>query len=220
MKRRSSSAARHAAAAVEHERRRVSQEMHRHLNQSLTGLSLMLEAVAAEEDVQGHEAEVTIPGREWLRILELAQIAVRDAHRLHDRLAPLSRKHLDLHQALHKLVDDAGFHLAGELHFDPAVVERVTSVEVQTALYRIAQEAIDNVVRHAKASRLEVRCEVGDGLVRLEISDDGQGVAARAIKSSDGGWYSMEQHAKSIGASLRMDRRAGGGTLVECVAPC
>ena len=220
MKRRFSAAASEAAAAVEYERRRLSQELHQHLNQSLTGLSLMLEAAATQEDVQGHAAaDVVIPAERWARILQLAQMAIRDAHRLHDRLAPLARQHPDLARGLEKLVAEASAHLTCELHCEAAVVEKIGSAEMQTALYRIAQEAIENVARHAQASHLEVRCELEEGQVRLAIADDGRGCDSSVLERSSGGGYLMECHAKAIGATLRIYEKGGGGSVLECVAP-
>lgn len=206
--------------AVEKERRRVSKEVHDHLNQSLTGLSLMLEAVVDPADVAGHAtADVVIPAAKWGRLMELFQVVIEDAHRLHDRLAPLHRRGQNLALALEKLVLEARQKLPCELLCDPADVAKITDSTVQMALYRIAQESLDNAVRHARASRLEIRCQGQDGQFKLEVLDDGRGVQPSDLHRSEGGWFLMQAYAKAIGATLRFSARSEGGSCVECLAP-
>ena len=92
------------------------------------------------------------------------------------------------------------------------------SPEEELVIYRVAQEALTNVARHAQASRvgLELR-ELGDGIV-LTVSDDGCGIAEEALDSSQG-IRGMRERAMLVGANLSIDTRPGEGTVVRLAIP-
>ena len=89
--------------------------------------------------------------------------------------------------------------------------------DVRVAFYRIAQEALNNIAKHAKASRVELEISCEDNKVYLSITDDGQGFAAENISSNHLGLGIMKERADAIGADLEITSQPGQGTCVEAV---
>jgi len=85
---------------------------------------------------------------------------------------------------------------------------------LHVTVYRIAQEALNNVARHAGASHVWVRLEVVPGHVHLSVEDDGQGFDPDTVDRSHLGLRSMQERADEAGAAFRVGPRAGGGTVV------
>jgi signal transduction histidine kinase len=105
----------------------------------------------------------------------------------------------------------AEFHGAGELQLDS---------ERATALFRIVQEALTNVAWHAQATRVIVRLNLADSHVRLEIEDNGHGIAAEALTSSKSlGLVGMRERARRLGGTFDITNRTGSGTLVTVQVP-
>ena len=91
------------------------------------------------------------------------------------------------------------------------------SAEEELVIYRVAQEALTNVARHARARRAEVRLELSQGAPRLEVDDDGQGLADDVRVG--GGVLGMRERAVLIGATLKLNRSPLGGTRVTLELP-
>jgi two-component system, LuxR family, sensor kinase FixL len=88
-----------------------------------------------------------------------------------------------------------------------------------THLYRIAQEAITNAVKHGKATRIDIRCAIAQGFLELTVADDGTGIPADAMESDGLGLHIMNYRARAIGGDLSVVACPNGGTLVRCQAP-
>jgi signal transduction histidine kinase len=88
-----------------------------------------------------------------------------------------------------------------------------------THLYRIAQEAITNAVKHGKATRIDIRCAIAEGLLELTVADNGTGLPAGATERGGLGLHIMSYRARAIGGDLSVVPRAERGTLVRCQAP-
>ena len=206
----------HAAVLIEHsrlyearrelsvleERNRLARELHDALTQSLFGLRLRLEAGDTEgatnllEDIFAE-----------LRSLIL-QLRPPDLER--DGLAASLAKHLEVVGRTHGI----------DTHLDAGRVGDV-STETEQALFRIAQEAVTNVVRHAAAHEVTVGLARRDDVVTLAISDDGQGFepADHAISSRRLGLVSMRERAADLGGSLTIESEVGVGTTVRAQVP-
>jgi nitrate/nitrite-specific signal transduction histidine kinase len=206
----------HAAVLIEHarlyeasrelsvleERNRLARELHDALTQSLFGLRLRIEA----GDTAGASSlldEVFAELRSL--IFQLRPPALDD-----DGLVPSLTKHLDVVGRTHGL----------EVALAPEPVEPLDS-EVEQALFRIAQEAVTNVVRHAAAHHVDVRLARTGRTVVLEVQDDGQGFdpEARSVSSRRLGLVSMRERALELGGSLEIESRPGAGTLVRAEVP-
>jgi PAS domain S-box-containing protein len=200
------------AEAQERERRRIARELHDEIGQTLTGLKLSLE----DHDGLSPEAATARVARARDLALEL----LRRVHDLSLDLRPAILDDLGLQPALVWLAqrygDQTGVHVALRC----SGLDGRLRAEVETAAYRIVQEALTNVARHAGVARAAVECALEDGRLRVEVADDGRGFeidAAAAGKSS--GLAGMEERARSIGGRIRVHSTLGRGTTVVAELP-
>jgi two-component system sensor histidine kinase UhpB len=193
-----------ALAAQEGERLRVAQELHDGVGQSLTGVVLQLGRVARD---------VPDPWRDGVsEAQETARDSLEEVRRIARRLRPEALDDLGLASALIVLGDRVAEHseLDVDVHVQPGL--REFSLDEELVLYRVAQEALTNVARHAHARRAEVRLGLQGGSTRLEIDDDGQGMPANGREG--GGVLGMKERAVLIGGTLKLTRSPLGGTRV------
>jgi two-component system, NarL family, sensor histidine kinase UhpB len=196
-----------ALGSQEEERRLVARELHDEVGQGLTALLLRLRAVVriAPPELQPQLHEVQALAREKL---ETVRRVARD-------LRPSVLDDLGLGYALHALVDvvegDGRLQCVRRIDVD---VER-PSPDVELALYRIAQEALTNVVRHADATCVVVDLhETDNRRLVLSVEDDGRGLPEGA-QLTDGGMQGMRERALASGAALHVRSAASGGTRVS-----
>jgi signal transduction histidine kinase len=163
--------ARSVLAVQEQERRRIAREMHDGLGQNLTVLQHELEALVAAS------ADAALAARSR-RALELCRAILHDTRQLSRLLRPQILDDLGLAPALHwlsrSLAGPGGFEV--ELHIDPELP--LLGEEVDTMLFRVAQEALNNIVRHAAARSVALRLHARGGEVHLLVMDDGHGCDA------------------------------------------
>jgi PAS domain S-box-containing protein len=219
--------------AATDEQRRIGQELHDGIQQELTGLALFASAVnhAIEQigESEDRKAESTSTARinsENPFLAKLRAISQKLTEGLADaqkHVQALARGILaspvradDLPEALKKLTETAG----PEIAFD-FVVNGIIEIADDTAashLYRIAQEAINNAIRHGKASRIKVLLEALQDQIRLEVSDNGNGFHPSA--NGDGvGLRTMEYRVQLMHGVFQIEPMAEGGTTVRCILP-
>ena len=203
---RATSAAR-ALSAQEEERHRIAQELHDEIGQTLTAVLLELKRVA------GHAPP---PIREELhQVQETTRNSLDEIRRIARRLRPGVLEELGLVSALKALAAEfstAGLTVHRTLDTDMAGLGR----NVELVLYRVAQEGLTNVARHARARAVDVvLSRVGDG-VELRIRDDGGGLGGA---SEGAGIRGMRERALLIGADLSLGPASGGGTEVRLRVP-
>jgi signal transduction histidine kinase len=197
--------------SVVEERNRVARELHDSVTQNLFGVVLAAEAASTllDRDVDQARAqlqrvqELARAGMEELRslIFELRPAALAD-----EGLAATLRKHLGILRRVHD--QDIALKVAGAPRPGGA-----TDGDV----FRIAQEAIHNAVRHAQAQRIEVGLSARNGHLVLTVDDDGVGFdpSAASLRSRRLGLTSMEERARAVGGTLTIDSRPGEGTRVR-----
>jgi len=194
-------------AAREDERRRVAREIHEVLAQVLTGLKLQLASLstrAGDASDEGMKASAAA--------VDAALVVVR---RLATSLRPALLDDLGLLEALraHARQFSARTQIACDLELpdtDPACGE-----ERSTALFRIFDEALSNVARHAEASTVRVRLGVGGGDITLQVDDDGKGFAPGQISAGRAlGLLGMRERARTFGGSVEVVGQPGRGTSV------
>ena len=204
-------AANAALSAQERERERIARDLHDEVNQALTALLLRLAAVrrqAPDPEVAAELAEIgSLISRAMSELLDLAR-----------GLRPTPRDALGLKAALATLVEEvereagiaAGFEAEGELDGVPDDVQLVT--------YRVAQEAVTNVIQHADAGHLRVRLiGAADGAIELRVSDDGTGYAG-GRSNERLGIAGMRERALLCGGELTVESEPGAGTRVTLQA--
>jgi two-component system, NarL family, sensor histidine kinase UhpB len=199
---------RRALDAQEGERLRVAQELHDEVGQTLTSVVLQLGRTAKRvPDV--YRAELT-------DAQETARASLEEVRRIALQLRPEALDDLGLATALRVL----GERLAEDrdLTIDVRVAEPLPALtpEEELVLYRVAQEALTNVVRHAEATRAEICVELRDRRLELRVADDGRGVAPG---DEAGGIRGMRERAVLIGARLYVTQPRQGGTQVRLAFP-
>ena len=212
--RRLASAHERTLAAAGRERSRIRRDLHDGLGPSLSGVALGLEAVqAALPQDTGTAAELTARMR-----TEVAS-AVEEVRRIIDELRPAALEDVGLAQALRERAASLAARSASGMVVDVSAAEPIPDLpeRVETAAFRIAEEAMTNVLRHARASRCEVRLEV-DGALVVSVSDNGIGLPAQT--RPDGiGLASMRQRAGDLGGCCTVTPAVPSGVIVQARLP-
>jgi two-component system, NarL family, sensor histidine kinase UhpB len=195
-------------SAQERERVRLARELHDEIGQSVTGLMLELDQVAKRAPA-GLDAE--------LRETQEAARAIGDELReIVRRLRPEALDDLGLHSALvaltEQFADQTGIPIERRLGKDLPPL----SAETELVLYRVAQESLTNVARHADASRVVLELADRDGAVELRVADDGVGLNGSGRGS---GIQGMRERAMLVGAKLTIDAGAEPGVEVALSVP-
>jgi two-component system sensor histidine kinase UhpB len=205
--------ARRALAAQEGERRRIARELHDEIGQVLTGLVLRSETLSrrAPAELRGDLEELR----------EAARRGAQDVRTIAQRLRPEALDELGLQSALLALCtaasDRSGIQITRNLERDLPL-----TAEQELVIYRVAQESVTNVVRHAGATRIEVTLR-GDGDgdgggVVLVVRDDGVGLPAKVERESNG-LRGMRERALLVGANITIGPARDGGTEVRLHLP-
>jgi len=195
------------------ERRRIGRDLHDGLGQELTGVALLLRSLARQLETDAPQLQA--PANE---IIALVNRAIDGARSLARGLLPVTEEPGGLLAALRGLAD-RGRALYG---LDVQCRSEITPplwLDESTAnhLYRIAQEALTNAVRHAQASRVEILLRVAAGRYLLEIADDGIGLAKAASDSSGLGLGILRERAVQLGAHLEFVENSPRGTRVRVI---
>jgi len=204
--------ARRLLGAQEEERSRVARELHDDALQRLAVIRHELEQVAA---LAGPEAVHKIGGVSG-ELEDLGTVLRTAAHQLH----PSVVEKAGLVRALGALAEEFGrtSGLDVRLALPPADVAVPPGVGV--AAYRIAQEALRNVVRHAGVARADLSLELTDGTLTLRVADAGKGFDAGTSRPEDGlGLIAMRQRAVAVGGHLAVAPAPAGGTIVTATLP-
>lgn len=201
--------ARQALLVQENERRRIARELHDEVGQTLTGVMLQIEGLAPSipDELRGQLDELR----------ETARHGTEEVRRIARRLRPDALDELGLSSALAALT--SGFERQARV----PVVRRLASgvqlsPEEELVIYRVAQEALTNVARHAEAKSVQVELRDGEDLIVLTVRDDGRGMPEGAATSSHG-VRGMRERAMLVGAKLSIESRPGEGTTVQLSIP-
>jgi PAS domain S-box-containing protein len=194
------------------EQRRIGQELHDGTQQELTGLGLLAASLAESLCRNNAAAASQVAGR-VARGIELCNQRVRSLAR---GMVPVPIDREGLMTALAELARQTT-----EIHGIPCGFECPSPVEIDndneaTHLYRIAQEAVSNATRHAKASAIWIRLEQVDGRLILEVQDSGIGLQPVAKSGKGVGLRLMEHRCSMIGGNFAIDPRPDGGTCIVC----
>ncbi|MGW5658748.1 sensor histidine kinase [Streptomyces sp. NPDC003758] len=197
-----------ALLAQEAERRRIAQELHDEVGQSMTAMLLGLKRAADHAPA---------PLREELHeVQEITRESLDEVRRLVRRLRPGVLDDLGLVSALTSLTEDFAAHTGLQVtrRFDSELP--ALAPETELVLYRVAQESLTNAARHADAERLTVALRHTDDSVVLEVTDDGCGIRA---PREGAGIRGMRERALLIGATLDITSAPRAGTRVKLTAP-
>ena len=201
--------------AQEGERVRVSRELHDDTGQALTLLLIRLQLV------ENHTAEAAVK-RELADMRRLVGETLDGVRRLAVHLGPGVLEDLGLRAAIEWLVDRV--RLETGLRVDLTLEGNCEDVfsEVGVAVFRVAQEALTNVVRHAQARSVSVRLTSHADMLELEIQDDGRGFALEEARSRPGssiGLFGMSERIALVDGHIEIDSKPGRGTTVRATVP-
>jgi signal transduction histidine kinase len=199
--------------AIGNEQRRLGDDLHDGLGQELTGLALLLSAFVNSAR-RGRSLEVT----ELERALDVAQHALQSCRSIARGLSPVTENQGGLIAGLRELVARIKTGSAPSLEFTATGASRLgLSPAASDHLFRIAQEAIANALKHAHANSIKVTLDIGPARVRLEC-DDGEGFAPE--RSATGlGLRTMSYRASLLGAKFNIRHLNHAGTCVVCECP-
>jgi signal transduction histidine kinase len=211
-----------AMAAQEEERKQIARELHDQTGQALTSLLLGLGALEAEADGSGELAVSPARLQDLKAIVADTLDGVRE---LALGLRPSVLDDLGLVPALKRVVRTFKARHALAIDFQTVGLEGVRlPPAVETALYRIVQEALTNVVQHASANRVSMLLKARAGAVALIVEDDGHGFEVERLLRDpvDKQWlglYGMRERAEQLGGRLTVESAPGGGTTVFVEVP-
>jgi len=201
-------------AAQEEERRRIAQELHDGLGPALASMNIRLHTARKRLLRDRHPV-----AEEIAELAELAQANIQDIRRLIYDLRPAALDELGLVPALREYLAYCRREHGLDIRFTVQEGERLPAA-VEMALFRITQESLNNVVRHAKARRVDVTLEQDENRVTLRIADNGRGFDPQAPRSgSHLGLWSIKERAEQLGGRLEVTSAPGAGTEVQVVIP-
>jgi two-component system sensor histidine kinase UhpB len=199
---------RRTLAAQEDERRRVARELHDEIGQALTALMLQLGSTTrrAPPDIREGLADAT----------ETARATVESLHRILRELRPEALDDLGLPSALATLADRVTERtgLSVSVRLDEHLP--LLAPEEELVVYRVAQESLNNVIKHSGASSASLSLTVRDNGVCLAVRDDGRGLNGSSIGN---GMRGMRERALLVGARLQIDQAIPNGVEVRLVIP-
>jgi signal transduction histidine kinase len=202
---------RQVVEAQELERARLARELHDETGQALTSILLGLKPI--EQAVGTDEGRASVA-----ELRELVVSTLQDVRRLAVELRPSALDDFGLAPAVERLAETFRQQTGMDVEVDLRLSEERLPDEIETALYRIVQEALSNVVKHAGASRVGIRLAHEDGSVTAAVEDDGRGFESGA--TGEGlGLVGMRERVVLVGGRLRIEAAAGGGTSVVAEVP-
>jgi signal transduction histidine kinase len=203
----------------EEERRRISRELHDSLGQSLTALHVGLTSVQKLDGCPPHVQE---------RIGTLRELALRideEVDRLSFELRPLALDDLGLESGLRLLVDEwsAVSHIPVDLHVN-GLARRSLPPDVETTVYRIVQEGLTNILKHAQATHVSMIVESRPGELLAIVEDDGIGFDPNVVAHAPGarkplGIVGMWERAELAGGNIEIESAPGSGTTIYLHVP-
>lgn len=201
--------------AVNREQYRIGNDLHDGLGQELTGIALMLRGIAGRLST---EYPRILPDVE--SITRLVNNAIESTRALARGLSPVNLERGGLLDALEGLAMQASGVFGVTVRFTRRLQwARPLSAEVANHLYRIAQEAVRNAVRHGRARSIRLHLTSARAKVTLSITDDGVGMPAEAMDSAGMGLKIMQYRARILGGEVRFEKAKPNGTRVICDVP-
>lgn len=197
--------------ATSRERNRLALELHDTLAHTLSGLSVQLETIKAYWGVDEPTARSILE-----KSLAATHSGLEETRRALKALRASPLDDLGLTLALRRMAEDAASRANLALDMPEIIMVPPLSPDVEQCIYRVAQEAVANVVKHANAKKLTVKLEFVEGGATLSVSDDGIGFDAEQIdKTSHFGLAGMQERAQLVGGELNIVSKPGLGTTIK-----
>jgi signal transduction histidine kinase len=205
-------AVRRVVEAQELERRRLARELHDETGQALTSILLGLKPL--EEALADHPAHADVA-----ELREHVVNALQDVRRLAVELRPAVLDDFGLEPALERLTDAFAEQTGLRVDFHSALGETRLPGEVETTLYRVVQESLTNIVKHANANSVSVSLARREAGVAAVIEDDGAGFDQRSVRNDGVGLLGMRERLALLDGRLEIESRPGAGTTIVAEVP-
>lgn len=200
--------------AQEQERQRIARDLHDQTGQTLTALGLGLTAMS--QSISGNPQRAMQQAK---KMQELADDGLRDLQRLVSDLHPPQLDELGLLAALRWYANEVKKYYNLSVAVSGSVPENEVNEETRLTIFRIAQEAVTNVIRHAGADKVSIDLETGETEICLRVEDNGQGFDVDAVMQGSElnflGLMGMMERASLIGGDCQINSRRDKGTIVE-----
>ena len=194
--------------------------MHDELGQRLTALKIDLANFAARAPRRGDDAPVAADDASVAAMQAMLDDTLASVRRIASDLRPLMLDDLGLNAAIGWLARDISQRMGIAVHTKLPVAEPEADPRVATALYRMVQEALTNVARHARATAVDVSLRARGGALTLAVADDGAGLPADALQRAGSfGLLGLQERAQALGGRMKIGPRRGGGTLLVVTLP-
>jgi ligand-binding sensor domain-containing protein/signal transduction histidine kinase len=201
--------------ALEKERARIARDLHDQLGANLTQVALLGELAESDKELPGeveaHARQISQTARETTRALDEIVWTVNPSNDTLDGLINYVCKYAQEYLAL------AG--LRYRLEVPPALPSRPISPELRHNAFLAAKEAVNNVVKHSKATSAWLKLQLHPDHFVLEIEDDGQGLKAADERKGRNGLRNMRRRMEDVGGRFETTAREGGGTIIRLIAP-
>lgn len=202
-----------AVSMQEAERRAIARELHDSAGQSLTAIRIHLQLMEGLSTGKANELAA--------RTTTMVDHTLEEIRRAVNTLGPAVLDDVGLAEAIERACLDLAERLEVEVDCDVELPDDGLPPAIETSCYRVVQEALTNITRHAQPSRVEVRLQVQGGQATVRVIDDGRGfepqAAIRAGRSR--GLVGMRERAELLGGELTIDSAPGQGTTVTAVIP-
>jgi signal transduction histidine kinase len=195
--------------AQEHERGRIARDLHDSFAQSLASIILGLKVI---------EHELPAAGGRVADLREVVVAATTEVRRIAMELRPSTLDDLGLAAALQRLAKDTKERTSIDVTVSVQLGDERLPPELETVLYRVAQEAVTNAIKSAQSATISVSLAVGPDAIGLTIVDDGRGFDREAVEGGLG-LIGMEERAAIVGGKLVIDSAPGRGTVVTLTVP-
>lgn len=198
----------------EKERRRIALELHDEAGQALTSIKVqlhLLDQLACDPQAVRSQAQ---------ELNQITDSVMETLHQLAVDLRPASLEHIGLVPSLEQYLQGFGETHRLDIQLESLGIEERLPLEMETALYRIVQESLTNIARHAQASRVAVLVQKNPGKIVLTIEDDGQGFNPQTVVSSDHlGLVGMQERLEMLKGHLAIESQLGQGTIIYVEVP-
>jgi len=203
---------RRVVEAQESERARLARELHDETGQALTSILLGLKAL--DERVETAESRTALA-----ELRELVVSTLQDVRRLSVELRPAALDDFGLVPAIERLLDTVAERTGLAVDVQSQLGERRLPAEAETVLYRIVQEAVTNVLKHADARSVTVRLDHSGNGVTLVVQDDGTGFDPDGARDGGVGLIGMRERVALVGGRLSIESAEGAGTMLTAEVP-
>jgi PAS domain S-box-containing protein len=205
--------------AQEQERKRISMELHDELGQSLTVMKLQIRAI--EEALQGDQPELR---QEFAELRKYVDGIIENVRRLSRDLSPAILEDLGLLASLKYLLEGLGRHITVKFSLEVEDLDRLFPLKAQIIIYRIFQECLNNIAKHAGASQVSVELRREGEAVIFTLEDDGVGfkvdqVMGQTPQARGLGLAAINERARMLGGTCKVWSQPGVGTKVVCTIP-